>query len=86
MYEEILGRPASAPEQKMMDRGFIPPFKVGDRVCLANAQNVVSTITATVLFAVPPNPVQPQPALTWGFRLEGWTDFLPGEAIKPFAS
>lgn len=86
MYEDILGRPASNPEKKMMDRGFIPPFKVGQRVCLTNAPNVVSTITAAVLFAIPPNPVVHHPALTWGFRLDGWTDFLPGEAIKPFAS
>lgn len=84
MYEEILGRPASAPEKKVLDLGFNPRFKVNDRVELVQSPNVVSTIDAVVLFAVPPHPIHPRPSLAWGYRLVGYRDYVPMDSIKEF--
>uniref|UniRef100_A0AAU8GG06 Tail protein n=1 Tax=Salmonella phage vB_SEnST11_KE23 TaxID=3161174 RepID=A0AAU8GG06_9CAUD len=82
MYEDLLGRPASNAETKMLDRGFIPPFKFGEKVGLVTVKNAVATITGVVLFAIPPSPVNPHPGLTWGFLLDRHPEYLPGEALK----
>ncbi|AKJ73552.1 putative lysin [Salmonella phage 40] len=49
---------------------------------LVTAKNAVATITGVVLFAIPPNPVNPHPGLTWGFRLGMHHEYLPGESLK----
>lgn len=81
MYEEILGRPASAPEKKMLDRGFIPPFRVGDKVIWATNDEIGGELDAVVLFAVPPHPINPYPSLVWAFRIQGGNTFVPAHEL-----
>lgn len=81
MYEEILGRPASAPEKKMLGRGFIPSFRVGDKVKCVSNHDIAGELDAIVLFAVPPHPINPHPSLVWAFRIKDWINFLPAHEL-----
>lgn len=83
MYEEILGRPASAPEKKMLDAGFCPDIKYGERVSTTyRGKFVVGKVDGIVLFAIPHFPGAPGAQLAWGFRIEGIDDFLPQKVLK----
>ncbi|QXL90451.1 hypothetical protein [Salmonella phage NINP13076] len=75
MYENILGRPATAPEQRMLDHGFKPAIVVGEDVMIIDEAHS-GKVDAVVLFAVPPTPYEPRPKLAWGFRVEGRYYFL----------
>lgn len=82
MYEDILGRPASAPEIKMLNAGFEPALHFGDKVETFTERPVRGEIDGIVLFAVPHLPGAPGPQLSWGFRVEGIDEFLPQIALQ----
>ena len=81
MYEEILGRPASVPEAKMLKHGFKPEWGIGDKARVSRksgkSPGKEGKIDAIVLFAVPPLPNTPGAQLAWGYRLEGMEEYLP---------
>lgn len=82
MYEDILGRPASLPEQKMLNAGFRPGLSLGDLVETFTENAIRGAIDGIVLFAVPHLPGAPGPQLAWGFRIEGVDEFLPQIALQ----
>lgn len=87
MYEEILGRPASAPETKMLDAGFGPALKCGTKVRLkrssAMPQGKEGKVDGIVLFAIPHLPGFPGRRLAWGYRIEGTDEYFPQEVLHP---
>ncbi|AGZ17715.1 tail protein [Escherichia phage 4MG] len=84
MYEEMLGRPASAPEKKMLDAGFIPDIKFGQKVSTTSmGRLVIGKVDGIVLFAIPHFPGAPGAQLAWCFRIEGLDHFLPQKFLHP---
>lgn len=87
MYEETLGRPASAPETKMLEAGFGPGLAYGDKVRLKHPVALVQAkegkIDGVVLFAIPLLPGYPGRRLAWGYRIEGMDEYVPQEVLQP---